>query len=669
MSSERNIHGTKGVYYGGDWLPIEDCDKVYCNIDAPSRLNGSKRKYEIPSGGSPMSYMSRTKFTSTTTGKYDIVIIGAGAIGSMIARELSKTTASVLLLEAADDVTQGATKGNSGIVHAGYDDKPGSVRAKYCWPGNQLFPQLDKELRFGYERNGSLVVAKGPEDEAILEELLERGHINGVENLRIIDRDELFEMEPLLDEHCTAALYSPDAGTLIPYEYAIALAENAADNGVEVRVRRKVVDIQKHGDGSKGFTITAHHWEPSNATIPTKSNNKSFMFPVGIVLLLALYLGGVIDILLLGCGVVALGVGYFLTSKGSGSKSNMGEGQVEYSPSPGTTMGGNYEIETIETDYIVNCGGCKSDLIAHMVGDDSFKIKPRIGEYILLHKKEGGRVTRTLFPTPHPVLGKGVLVQSTLWGNLILGPTARDILVFNEETQQYEENPDVVNEGRESIMKYILGKCKRLVPSIAVNEVIHSFSGSRAKSTRGDWVIEHCQTAPGMIHAAAIDSPGIAGSPAIAMDVVKLLAEVGAPVNEEDPDFNPNRDPIIIPKDGWKGIKCGDVGKYTDPRVNVVCKCERVTEQEVINACSRSLPIDSTQAIRKRTRAGMGHCQGDPSNYGCEQRVAAIIAREKGIPVESVGTRPWPASSLMSRRWFDDEERALVASYAVDDDE
>ena len=171
-------------------------------------------------------------------GTYDVAIIGAGCIGAAVARELSKTTASVVVLEAADDVCQGATKGNSGIVHAGYDDKPGSTRARLCWKGNQMFPELDKDLHFGYQLTGSMVVARGPDEEKHLQELLERGSINGVQNLRIVKEDELKRLEPTLDPECTAALFSPDAGTLIPYEYTIALAENAADNGVEVRTRR-----------------------------------------------------------------------------------------------------------------------------------------------------------------------------------------------------------------------------------------------------------------------------------------------------------------------------------------------------------------------------------------------------------------------------------------------
>lgn len=139
-------------------------------------------------------------------GSYDVIIIGAGCIGGAIARELSKTKCSVLILEAADDVTQGATKGNSGIVHAGFDDKPGSVRAKFCWPGNQLFPQLDRELHFGFNKNGSLVVAKSASDDALLEELMERGRKNGVKNLRIVNQSELRKMEPFIGKE-TKSLY------------------------------------------------------------------------------------------------------------------------------------------------------------------------------------------------------------------------------------------------------------------------------------------------------------------------------------------------------------------------------------------------------------------------------------------------------------------------------
>jgi len=258
-------------------------------------------------------------------------------------------------------------------------------------------------------------------------------------------------------------------------------------------------------------------------------------------------------------------------------------------------------------------------------------------------------------------------VQTTLWGNLILGPTARDV-----------NKPEALNMTPAEVQEYILSKCKRLVPDFDAKETIHAFCGARAKSDRGDWIIEHSAANPRMIHVAGIDSPGLAGSPAISLEVVRLLkeqltADLGNKSNAEewmkpDPNFSPNRAPIITPKAGMKGLKMGPVGKNdsdgsdtTKMAANIICKCEKVTELEVVRALRRSLPIDSSKAIRKRTRAGMGHCQGDAENYNCEGRVRAIIARELGgAPLKHVGGRPWPATSTLTQRWIDDKEREVL---------
>mmetsp|Transcript_58306 Transcript_58306/g.104073 ORF Transcript_58306/g.104073 Transcript_58306/m.104073 type:complete len:231 (-) Transcript_58306:682-1374(-) len=210
----------------------------------------------------------------------------------------------------------------------------------------------------------------------------------------------------------------------------------------------------------------------------------------------------------------------------------------------------------------------------------------------------------------------------------------------------------------EQVQEFIFSKCKALVPSFDARETIHSFCGARAKSDRGDWIIEASAADPDghFVHVAGIDSPGLAGCPAIALEVVRLLQEGGLQL-EKDPNFNPNRAPIITPKDGWKGLKAGPPGMVTDPAMNVVCKCEKVTEEEVVRAMRRGLPIDSTQAIRKRTRAGMGHCQAETDNYNCECRVAAIIARENQMLVDGVGRRPWPATSSLPQRWMNDAQK------------
>ena len=134
-------------------MDIEDCSDQF-NIK-----NGSC------GGNCSACPRARSRTTSAKQdGSYDVVIVGAGCVGGAIARELSKSDLSVLLLEAADDVTQGATKGNSGIVHAGFDDKPGTNRAKFCWQGNQMFADLDRDLHFGYQKNGSLVIATNKEE-------------------------------------------------------------------------------------------------------------------------------------------------------------------------------------------------------------------------------------------------------------------------------------------------------------------------------------------------------------------------------------------------------------------------------------------------------------------------------------------------------------------------
>jgi glycerol-3-phosphate dehydrogenase len=155
----------------------------------------------------------------------------------------------------------------------------------------------------------------------------------------------------------------------------------------------------------------------------------------------------------------------------------------------------------------------------------------------------------------------------------------------------------------------------------------------------------------GFVQAAAIDSPGLAGSPAIAIEVVKLLKEEGFDP-EMDPAYNPYRKPIIIPKRLWKGPDGKSISvNQKDPSRRVVCKCEKVTEAEIRDAISRPLRCASTQAVRKRTRAGMGHCQGE----FCEPRVKEIIHEVTGVA--NPNGRPWPASSILKQRWLTKEQK------------
>lgn len=292
-----------------------------------------------------------------------------------------------------------------------------------------------------FQQNGSLVVAKTEADVKVLHELIARGDLNGVRNLRIVDREELREMEPHIHPDAIAALYSPDAGTITPYEYTIALAENAVDNGVELRLRREVtsVDVMHEqgrggevegevgeGGGKKGggrFRITVAHWEPEKTARRLNKEARGGMSSrfvrvllSALTLVLALcastaaplyrkhLLGGaaLVAVLLCGVGDVLGGTqGGTRGGKKEGKKSASARGEAEkeeasegmyepwsYTPSSGTKMEGLAKKETIFADYIINAAGCSSDKVARMVGDDSFTVKPRMGEYILLHKDE-----------------------------------------------------------------------------------------------------------------------------------------------------------------------------------------------------------------------------------------------------------------------------------------
>lgn len=176
---------------------------------------------------------------------YDVVIIGAGVTGAAVARELSKYKVKACVLEAAEDVCCGTSKANSGIVHAGYDAKPGSLKAKMNVLGNEMMEQLAKDLDIPFQRDGSLVICSHEEEVYKLERLYEQGVENGVKGLRILDAEEVRQMEPNITEHVYAALYAPSAGIICPFGLNIAMAENAAVNGVEFYFNTKVTGIKK----------------------------------------------------------------------------------------------------------------------------------------------------------------------------------------------------------------------------------------------------------------------------------------------------------------------------------------------------------------------------------------------------------------------------------------
>ena len=176
---------------------------------------------------------------------YDVAIIGAGVIGASIFRELTKFNLKVVILEKENDVAMGTTKANSAIVHAGYDPENGTLMARLNVLGNEMFEGLCKELSVPFKRNGSLVIAFDDEDMKTIKRLYENGVKNNVKDLKLINKEEVIKLEPNITGNVVGALYAPTGGIVGPFEYTIALVENAIKNGGEVMLNSEVVSINK----------------------------------------------------------------------------------------------------------------------------------------------------------------------------------------------------------------------------------------------------------------------------------------------------------------------------------------------------------------------------------------------------------------------------------------
>lgn len=461
----------------------------------------------------------------------DIVVIGAGVTGCAIARELARYDRSVTVLERASDVCEGTSKANSGIAHAGFDAAPGTLKAKLNVAGSEMMEALSRELDFPFKRNGSLVLCFDEGDRYKLQKLLEQGHKNGVKELRIIEREELKKLEPNISEDAVAALYAPTGGIVCPFGLTIALAENAAVNGVDFRLNTEVQELQRIPEGYR-----------------------------------------------------------VITDQG-----------------------------ILESRVVINAAGVYADRFHNMVSGQKIKIIPRKGEYCLMDKKVGNWVTRTVFQLPTKY-GKGVLVTPTVHGNLLAGPTAVDI-------EDYE-GVNTTGEGMADLMK----RAALSVEGLPAGQVITSFAGLRAHGVteKEDFIVGPVEDAPGFFDAAGIESPGLTCAPALGTYMAELVLKY-LPA-EEKKDFIATRKGIpsmalADPDERQRLIRENPL--YAD----VVCRCEMVTEGEIMDAIHRPLGATTLDGVKRRTRAGMGRCQAG----FCSPRTVEILARELGKDMAEIG--------------------------------
>ena len=458
---------------------------------------------------------------------FDFAVIGAGVVGGMIARELTKYTANVCILEKENDVALGATRANSAIVHAGFDAKEGTLKARLNVRGSRMMEEVCRLLGVKYKKNGSLVVGFSNEDRATLENLCRRGNENGVEGLRVLDRAELLKLEPNIGEGVTVALHAPTGAIVCPYELCMAAVGSAMDNGAELIRNFNVTGIEKTDDG---FVISS-------------------------------------------------------------------------------------ERESVEARCVINCAGVYSDEVAKLVGDISFDVHPRRGEYLLLDRECGAHITHTVFRCPSK-MGKGVLVSPTVDGNLLVGPTAEDI--------EDKTDKKTTAEGLATVRELASAQVK----GINFSKVITSFTGLRSVGSTGDFIIN--MPTPGFVNAAGIESPGLSSAPAIAEYVVSLLGDVGY-VGAPREDFVAQRRPAHY----FSSLTVDEKNALIKERpefAHVICRCETVTEGEILDAIRTNPKPTDVDGVKRRTRATMGRCQGG----FCTPYIIEILAKEMGVDYTEV---------------------------------
>jgi len=457
-----------------------------------------------------------------------IGVIGAGVVGTLIAREACRYDAEVHLFERRGDVAWGVTKANSAIVHGGFHDSPGTVRARFCRTGNDAYPALCGELDVPFNRTGAYVLAFTREQVSSLDQLAEQGERNAVPDLQIHSTEDILAREPNVNPNVRAGMWSPTVGITEPWTLAIAATENAQQNGLHLHLAEEITAVEVDRRQVRGIR----------------------------------------------------------------------------------TVKDRYDF-----DVVINAAGLYADSVSAMANLPFPELFPRRGEYVLLDKRLQGFINSVLFPSPSDQ-SKGVLVLPTVDGGILVGPNAEN-LPANAINQ--------VNTTGSGLEEIVTG-AKQLVPSLDFSQRIKTFAGLRPETVQRDFVVGETRVS-GFYQAAAMRSPGLTAIPSLAP---WLLAEVARSFGlKRDPTFEPRR--RAIPKPTELDEHSLDELIARDPRYGrVVCFCNEVTEGEVVEAICRG--ARSIDAVKFRTRAGFGRCQGG----SCTVRILQVLARELGTSPQRI---------------------------------
>lgn len=457
--------------------------------------------------------------------KTDVVVIGAGAVGCSIARELSKYDIRVLVVDKNEDVGGDASKSNSAIIHTGYDATPGTLESELVVAANPMYDELVKDLDVPFKRIGAILPAITDEQFAKLPEIKAKAFKNRVYDVEYKSGKELLEMEPNLNPEVKGGLYIPRESIIDPFIWVQALAENAVANGVGFLLNAKVTDIKTENGKIKSV----------------------------------------------------------VTTKGE-----------------------------IETSYVINSAGLYCDEIAEMVGKADYKVVARKGQFYILDKKTSCQVERIVLPIPTKIT-KGKLMCPTIHGNMLVGPTAED--------QESKVDKCTSAEGLASIATDV----RNLVPNVNLRDTITQYSGLRPNRNPEGLHVDTYEDLYGYINLSGVRSTGLTLSVAMGKYVAQKMLEIGAEMKLKD-NFIKTRKGIV--KFSEQSREKQDALIKENPLYgNVICRCETITEAEILDAIHRPLGAKSVDAIKRRVRAGMGRCQGG----FCGPKVIEILARELGV--------------------------------------
>lgn len=457
--------------------------------------------------------------------KTDVVVIGAGAVGSAVARELSKYNVDVIVVEKNEDVGGDASKSNSAIIHTGYDAAPGTLESQLVVAANPMYDDLVKDLDVPFSRIGAILPAITDEQFEKLPEIKAKAFKNHVYDVEYKSGKELLEMEPNLNPEVKGGLWIPRESIIDPFILVQALCENAHDNGVRFLLNTKVVDIKTEKGKIKSVVTTG---------------------------------------------------------------------------------------EEIETTYVINCAGLYCDEIAEMVGKAEYKVVARKGQFFILDKNTSCQVEHIVLPIPTKVT-KGKLMCPTIHGNMLVGPTAED--------QDSKVDKSTSAEGLQSITNDV----KNLVPGVNVRDTITQYSGLRPNRNPEGLNFDMWDDLEGYVNLSGVRSTGLTLSVSMGKYVVEQLLNHGAGFKLKD-NFIKKRRGIV--KFSECTIEEQDALIRENPLYgNVICRCETITEAEILDAIHRPLGARSVDAVKRRVRAGMGRCQGG----FCGPKVIEILARELGV--------------------------------------